>query len=426
MPDRKNGPGILPIPNVSFAPFQCYELSNGLKVYQLQGNTPGLCKIDAVFFAGRPFETKKSVARACSLLIKEGTQEKNSAFINEFFDYHGATLGYFTTMDQGGLTLISLTRYLEKMLPTFVELLTEPHFSEDELRKFKKNAKEKIKDDLSRNDVIAYRQVTLDLYGENHPYGYNSTVESIESIGREDLLAHFRGTFTASNGFLIVSGDLPNNFQSLLQKHFSSLPKGEVCTPKLPLTELKAPSIRTINGANDLQYSLRMAKPIIKRGHPDYPGVVMLDQLLGGYFGSRLMSNLREEKGLTYNIYSNIETMYFDSYWMISTETSNENIETCLEEIAKEIELLGNKAISKSELSMARNYLLGNLITSLDSTFSMASLMRNLLCEGGDFELLEQVIQEINLLQPKDLQLLAQKYLGAESFHTIVVGTKEK
>jgi zinc protease len=426
MPDRKKGPGIQPIPDVTFAPFLSYELTNGLKVYQLQGNTPGLCKIDAVFFAGRPFETKKSVARACSLLIKEGTSDKNSAYINEFFDYHGSTLGYFSTMDQGGLTLISLSRYLEKMLPTFVELLTEPHFSEEELRKFKKNAKEKIKDDLSRNDVIAYRQVTLDLYGESHPYGYNSTIESIEALEREDLLTHFHQTFTAANGFLIVSGDLPNHFHSLLEKYFSPLPKGKVCRPEIPLLPAQSPAFKEISGANDLQFSLRMAKPILKRGHPDYPGIVLLDQLLGGYFGSRLMSNLREDKGLTYNIYSNIEIMYFDSYWMISTETSNENIDTCLREIAKEIEILGNSLVSPDELTMARNYLLGNLITSLDSTFSMASLMRNLLCEGGDFELLEQVIQEINLLQPKDLQLLAQKHLQPETFHTIVVGTKEK
>lgn len=418
-------PTIAPIPEISFPLFHEYHLDGGLQVYELRGGMAGVCKMDVIFYSGRPFELKKTLSRAATSLIKEGTTLHSSADLAEFFDYHGSTLSVFSTMDHGGLTLLCLSRYFEKMLPEFIDVLHDAVFPEEEVTKFKQNAKEKLKEDLSRNDAIAYRKITEEIFGVDHPYGYNSSIESIVSLSREDMLDHYRKTYVQENGYIVLSGDIPENSREILNKYFSKVEVGQkaVLTHSMDVAPKGGYNIYA-EGANDHQNSIRIGMRTVKRGHPDFPGLALLDNLFGGYFGSRLMRNIREDLGLTYNIYSNIELMYFDAYWMISTETSNENAGKTVDQIKKEMKSLRTTLVTDKELDMARNYLLGNLLTSLDSTFSIASMHRNLLCEGSDPHFLNQIIEEIKGVTPKDLLELSNKYLNWDDFITVVVGTK--
>lgn len=418
-------PVITSIPEISFPLFSEYHLDGGFKVYELRGGTAGVCKMDVIFYSGRPFENKKTLSRAATALTKEGTSILNSADLAEFFDYHGSTLSVFSTMDHGGLTLLCLSRYFEQMLPEFVSILYDAVYPEEELVKFRKNAREKLKEDLSRNDAIAYRRITEEIFGADHPYGYNSSAESISSLTREDLLCHYRKTYVQENGYIVLSGDIPENTKDILNKYFSKVETGKKAQLTHSMEVEKKDGCRLyVEGVNDHQSSIRIGTRSVKRGHKDFPGLALLDNLFGGYFGSRLMRNIREDLGLTYNIYSNIELMYFDAYWMISTETGNDNAGKTIEQIRKEMKSLRNKRVTDKELDMARNYLLGNLLTSLDSTFSIASMQRNLLCEGSDPQFLNQIIEEIKCITPGDILELSNKYLNWDDFITVIVGTK--
>lgn len=419
--DRKKGPPIAELPPIDLPQYKKYTLENGFEVYELAGGAPGVCKMDVVFSAGRPFEKKASLSRACTFLTKEGTTTFNSTELAEYFDYYGSTLSTFSTLDYSGMSLFTLSRYFELMLPEFVSTLKDAVFPEEEIRKFKKNAREKLKEDMSQNDIVAYRHLTEQIYGSGHPYGYNSNVESIEAISQTDLLDHYTRTYLGANGFVVISGDLPPNCALLLNTYLGAIKKGKPVLPYLPPVIDAVPSLLRIKGTNELQASIRMGKRIPGRGHEDYPGLILLDQILGGYFGSRLMSNIREDKGLTYHIYSSVELMRYDSYWMIATETSIENVLPAMTEIRKEMDNLISIPVSTKELDMARNYLLGNLVTSLDSVFSIASMLRNLKCEGGDFELLDEVIQKIKNITPSNISYLSKKYLAPDSFYAVIV-----
>lgn len=419
--DRKKGPHIAGLPPVDLPEYKKYFLDNGLEVYELAGGAPGVCKLDVVFSGGRPFEKKASLSRACTFLTKEGTTTLNSTELAEYFDYYGSTLSTFSTLDHCGMSLFTLSRYFELILPQFVSTLKDSVFPEEEIRKFKKNAKKKLKEDMSQNDIVAFRHLTEQLYGSRHPYGYNSTAASIDAITRADLTDHYSATYTGANGFVVVSGDLPGNCASLLNTYLGAIKKQKVLVPQLPPVAENVPAVLKIQGANELQASIRIGKRIPGRRHEDYPGLILLDQILGGYFGSRLMSNIREDKGLTYNIYSTVELMRYDAYWMIATETSVGNVSPAMAEIRNEMEALVSHPVSLKELDMARNYLLGNLVTSLDSVFSIASMLRNLKCEGGDFGLLDEIIRKIRQITPADISYLSGKYLSPDSFHIVIV-----
>ena len=419
--DRKKGPKIADLPPIDLPVPKEYILDNGIQVYELAGGSPGVCKIDVIFLAGRPVEKKQSLSRTCTFLTKEGTNTFNSTELAEYFDYYGSTLSTFSSLEHSGMSLFSLSRYFELMLPEFVSTLKDAIFPEEEIRKFKKNAKEKLKEDMSQNDIVAYRHLTELLYGDTHPYGYNSTPESIDILTREDIIDHYSSNYVGANAFAVVSGDLPQNCELLLNTYLGAIKQGEVPETHFPPILNEPSGILRIEGVNKLQSSIRIGKRIPGRMHEDYPGLIILDQILGGYFGSRLMSNIREDKGLTYNIYSSVELMRFDSYWMIATETGAENLEAAMTEIWNEMEDLINTPISQKELNMARNYLLGNLVTSLDSVFSIASMLRNLKCEGANFEILGNILTKIKTVTPNDIRHLASKYLQKDSFQVVIV-----
>lgn len=172
-----------------------------------------------------------------------------------------------------------------------------------------------------------------------------------------------------------------------------------------------------------LQTAVRIGKRLFHRSHPDYAGMFVLTSLLGGYFSSRLVNNLREEKGYTYNVYASVDTLRYDGYFQISTETNKKFRRATVKEIYKEIELLQNELVTDSELQMLKNYLLGNLLTGLDGAFNTHEAIKTLLVEGVSLQHFEDFVKTIQQIQPAEIKALAQKHLQIETMHEVLVGT---
>jgi predicted Zn-dependent peptidase len=148
----------------------------------------------------------------------------------------------------------------------------------------------------------------------------------------------------------------------------------------------------------------------------------VVNTLLGGYFGSRLMSNVREKKGYTYNIYSAIETMRFDGYFYVSTETGNDVAEDAVKQIFTEIEILQNNLVGKKELELARNYLMGTLLSQMDGPFNTMDLVRSLAADGLTLSFFQDAIRVVQEITPEEIRELAQRYLGRDEMWEVFVG----
>ncbi|MEQ1745294.1 MAG: pitrilysin family protein [Saprospiraceae bacterium] len=399
------------------------RLDNGLQVFAMHFPGQEILKVEAVFQAGRPEETKRLVSRATARLVREGTASRTGADIAEHIDFYGGTLGNPSSLDTAVFSLFSLRKYASELIPVFAEVLHEPSFPADELETFRRNSLQELLLDLDKEEVLAYRKVTELIFGEAHPYGYNSVPGDYAALSRDDLSAFFDHWYVPANCRLFVSGHVDETVLTLLNQHFGQTQKtGD--TPRLHLqsSPVAQPKVVNIPHTGSLQTAIKIGRRLFARNHPDYDGVFVLNTILGGYFGSRLMTNLREKRGFTYNIYSTADAMLHDGCLYIATEVHKGKVAETLKLIVAEMKNLCDKPVPDSELDMVRNYLLGILLNSLDGPLNISDVVRTLLTECSSLDVFDQLVSTVRSITPEQLQDLARRYLRPEDFWVVTVG----
>jgi len=422
MPDRTHPPKISKIDKIDFPQPVLHTLSNGTPLWVLKAGIQDIVKLDIFFDAGRPFEHKKLVARATSKLLLEGTQLRSSQELAEILDFHGATLASPVDLDTSSLILYSLGKYFPKLLDLVCEIITEPSFQADELALFQKNTIQKLKYNNSKCDVRAYRQVTESIFGSEHPYGYNSSIEMINDVNQQDLKDHFGRLYHGNNCTLIASGNITPDVIALIDNKLGTALKSGKKSPPILLGKTDPPSRINDYVEGAIQTSIRIGKRMFNRSHKDYDGLYVLNTILGGYFGSRLMMNIREQKGYTYNIFSSLDTMLYDGYFYIGTEVDNNYAKQTMKEIYLEMERLCTDLIDDVELEMVKNYLMGNLLAMVDGPMNSSEVVKAFLINDIPFNSFNQLIHKIQTIEAEELRTLADKYLQRESMWEVVSG----
>jgi len=419
--DRTIAPPIHLISKIELPKPERILLSNGIPVHISNMGTQEVMKLQVAIRAGRPYEDTQMAARATGRMLREGTKRMNSAQIAEAFDFYGASLSLPTSLDYASLVYYSMTKHFPKLIALVTDLLTQPTFPEKELTTFKENSKRRLQIDLTKNDVVAYRKITELIFGETHPYGYNSTADKYEGIQRSDLVHHFQKNFHANHCVIFLSGKIDDTILELLDKHLGQIPMGIAQTPVFPKPSSAPPQKVQFTLLNSSQKAIRIGKRSMTRNHPDYIGFMVVNTILGGYFGSRLMMNIREDKGYTYNIYSLQDSMQQDACFYISTEIGNELLKPTLQEIYLELERLQTDLVPSEELNMVKNYLLGNMLNMVDGPFKVTNVVKTFVLENRPFEGFQQMVDLIRSISAQEIRDLAQKYLKSEDMWEVVV-----
>ena len=423
MLDRKKSPLITMNVPVHLPMPKEHVLDNGIRVYEINKGTQELVKIEVIFDAGRPFEQKKLAARATADQLKEGTTQNQASTIAEHFDYYGSTLSIPFNLDTSNIILYSLNKHIEQVLPLFAEILLNPSFPQQELDTFIHRNQQRLSVDLTKNDVVAYRKITELIFGNQHPYGYNSYSETYAALNRSDLISHYENNYIAEQCRIFVSGKVPPNLIDLLNRYLGQqIPNQEKRQPLFE-TKQQTPQALKIEHPNTVQTALRIGRGLFNRHHEDYIPMYVLNTILGGYFGSRLMTNIREDKGYTYNIYSMLDSMHLGGCFYIGTEVSNEFVPHTLEEIYKEVALLQEEPVKAEELEMVKNYLIGNFLTLVDGPFNMAEVIKAQILEGLPAHFFQSLVEKTRSISATELQALAQKYFNKEDLWEVIVGS---
>lgn len=428
MLNRKSPPLIHEVRNLVLPDPRVLRLDNGIPVYVLDFLGQEIVKIEAVFRAGRPEEDKRLVARATSRLLREGTQSRTGADIAEHIDFYGGSLSVPTNLDTANFLLFSLKKYAAQLIPVFAEVLQEPTFPGPELDNFKRTSVQELLVELEKPEVLAYRKITELIFGENHPYGYNSTPDDYAALNRADLLRFFEKWYTPANCLMFASGRIDDEVLTLLNQHFGQNKKAagmSVAPPARPIQQPRpvqpAQPIRLAH-PNSLQTAIKIGRRAFNRTHPDFNGLFVLNTFLGGYFGSRLMMNIREKKGFTYNIYSTLDAYLHDGCLYIASEVSPASAAATVRAIFSEMKKLREKPVSDSELAMVRNYLLGMLLNGLDGPMNTSDVLRSLIVEDLSHDAFDALVATIRDITPAQLQSLAERYLRPDDFWTVTVG----
>ncbi|MCC6460112.1 MAG: insulinase family protein [Saprospiraceae bacterium] len=419
---RKTTPVIHDIGRLALPHPEVVRLDNGIPLYVLDFPEQEILKVEAVYRAGRPEERRRLASRATARMLREGTTRRSGADIAEYIDFYGGSVSVPTNLDTANVLLFSLRKYAAELLPVFAELLQEPVFPESELDTFKRTSVQELQVDLDKEEVLAYRRVTELIFGEAHPYGYNSVVEDYAALQRDDLLSHFQNWYVPANCRLFVSGRADAAVLDLLNQHLGQLQRSGAKPVALAPEAERTPVAEHIKRPGSLQTAIKIGRRLFARNHPDYNGVYVLNTILGGYFGSRLMTNIREKRGYTYNIYSSADALLFEGCLYIATEVKKGKAAVTIREIFSEMQRLRDTPVGDEELTMVRNYLLGMLLNGLDGPLNTSDVIKTLVTEDLPLDAFDGLVQTIRTITPEQIQYLANRYLHPDDFWVVTVG----
>lgn len=421
--ERKKAPAIVDAVNfhLQLKTADKFTLRNGVEVYAVNAGAEEVLSLEWVFFAGNWQEEQNLVAASANFLLRNGTSKRTAFQINEHFEYYGSYLNRACYNETATITLHCLNKHIQELLPVVKELIIDSIMPEEELAIYKQNMKQRLKVSLKKSDFVASRLIDVYLYGEQHPYGKFSKAEDFDILQREQLLKFYDEYYRNGKLILFAAGKLPANLETLLNEHFGDLPNKPVTLKEIKLATTAEKKFRITNDPEGVQGSIRIARPFPNRHHPDFIKVQVLNALLGGFFGSRLMSNIREDKGYTYGIHSYLQNHIHDSAWMISTEAGKDVCEAAIAEVYKEMKGLREELVGEDELLLVRNYMMGGILGDLDGPFQIIARWKNIVLNGLDEQYFYNSINTIKTIPAEEIRSLAQQYLNPEDFYELVV-----
>ncbi len=402
---------------------EVHTLDNGTEVYLIQGGSQDVVLFDFNFLAGNVFETKNLVSGTVSYLLKNGTTNKTAFELNQAFEYYGAYLNRGAGAEYANISLHTLTKYTADLLPLVAEVMYESTMPADELEIFKTQRIQQLSMSLQKGDFVANRIIDEQLFGKEHPYGRNSSKEDYAALTTEDCVAFYQKYYKNNICKIYVGGKIPANTIELLNQYFGQhkIENPVTTAPVLEVAPATEKQSVIINDANAVQGAIRIARPFFNRHHPDFMECMVLNTLFGGYFGSRLMSNIREDKGYTYGIYSYVQNHINQTGWLISTETGKDVTPAAIAEVYKEMEILKTELVDDEDLLLVRNYMIGQLLSDLDGPFQLVNRWKIYNNNGVNENYFYEYINKIRTITPERIKELANKYFNKEDFYEVVV-----
>ncbi len=425
MLNRTIQPMVNPIEHIDMVKAEKRLLSNGIPVHFVNAGTQDVVKIDFVFEAGTWFQPANLVASLCNSMLEEGSENFKSAEIAEKFDFYGAYLQLAVDQFQGFVNVVTLGKHFQSILEITENLIKKSVFPQHEFEVLIAKNKQKWQLENEKVRTLCQKKFTQVMFGDAHPYAINNTLEDFDRITREDLLQFYRSFYHSGNCHIIASGNIDEHVLRLLDEHFggNDWSQNQVLKPEYAIC---TDPVKThfVEKANGIQSAIRVGKFWVPKTHPDSHALSILVTILGGYFGSRLMANIREEKGYTYGIGSFVLFLKEASYLVISTEVGNEYIEPTLVEIAVEMRRLQTELVSENELETVKSYLLGEFLRDFDGPFALAASFKAINDFDLDYSFYDDALKVLRNVTAAELLQLAKQYLNPEDCYTVVAGSK--
>ncbi|GAB4049016.1 M16 family metallopeptidase [Spirosoma litoris] len=423
--NRSQSPAFQAIHDIQLPAVQSHRLDNGIPLHLITVNQQPVVRLECVFDAGTWHELVPGSAFFAMKMLSEGTTSRSSAQISEYVDRYGAFLELNSGPDRASIVIHCLTKFLPSVLPLLSEILNEPVFPQKELDDLRNITLQNLRVNYEKSAYLAGVLFREKLYGAEHPYGRSQRPEAVEQLTRENVVAFYERVIRNRQFQIILAGQASENEVLLINQilgqqpiHTDSLPGFSGILPadnNLPILAEKPDSI---------QSSIRLGRRLFTRSHPDFFKMLVANEVLGGYFGSRLMKNIREEKGFTYGISSNMPSFRRDGYFLIGTDVNKENTQETLDEIRKEIRILQTELVTDSELETVKNYMSGEFVGSLNTPFDIADRYKVILLDSMPADFLTTYIQKIRAVTAEEVMEMATSYLTPESLNEVVVGGK--
>ena len=423
--NRNTPPKIYSVDGVEYIEPKCHKLSNGVELFTMKSGDQEVVKLDFMFKAGSWYAKSRLDSMMAALMLQEGTESLNASQIANTFDFYGAQFSSNSSYDNNYVTLVALNKYLPELLPLVSDILTNASFPESEFEILRQKRKQKALVDAERVGLVAQRGFLRNLFGEGHPYAPVASPASYDTLLLSDVKQHYKNFYRSDNMSIIASGFIDSTVIELIAANFSlSWGKNDSAITNDCYRLPKAKKSITIEKEGANQNAIAIGKLFPKQDHPDFPGLKLLCTILGGYFGSRLMTNIREEKGYTYGIQASPISFQQEGVLLIFAEVKMDKTSEAIKEVFYEMDRLTKELITEQELIPIQNYLLGRILEDFDGPFARAQTFASLREVELNFDYYTKLIETFKTTTPQQIRALAKKYLKADSMITVVAGTK--
>jgi predicted Zn-dependent peptidase len=422
--NRTIAPDFRPIEKINIQKRVTLNFHDVIPVTVVNAGSEDVIKLDVIFDAGSKYSNHPLVASFTNLMMNEGTHTRKSAELAEAFDFYGAYVHLNADRDFSEVALYTLTKHFEKTLEIFTDILTNPVFPEEEFSVLLENKKQKFLIDEQKVKALAAKKFGEVVFGKENAYGRNASMEDYNSLTVQQLKDFHLRLYHEKNCRVIISGKITTEVLEVFERSFR--------LNKAPIDQQKPyegvgligaeSKLHFVEKSDAVQAAIRIGKATINKHHADYPGLQILNMILGGYFGSRLMMNLREEKGYTYGVGSVVASLKDTGYFTTICEVGADSTTDAVKEIYYEINRLIKEPVPQEELDRVRNYMMGEFVRLFDGPFSQAEAIRSVIDFDLDEDYYYRYLRVLRDITPLEIQELAKKYLDKDSLYEVVAG----
>ena len=422
---RNIPPNIFGVDGVEYIQPSHLGLANGAELFAMNIGCQEVVKIDFSFKAGSWYGKSRLNSTMAASMLHEGTSSHKASEIANIFDFYGAQFSSASSYDYNYVSLLSLKKYLPKLLPMVSEIIRDSIFPEEEFEIMRQKRKQRAIVDAGNVSFLAQKSFLRNIFGEGHPYSPVASPEYFDTISLDMVKSHYINFYRPERLTITASGFVDGEVIQLIEENFCENWGFESIAENV--TNLQLPNAaKTIfiekEGAN--QNAVAIGKLFPTQNHPDFPGIKFLCTILGGYFGSRLMSNLREDKGYTYSIQASPISFLHNGVFFVFAEVKTDKTNETVNEIFREMQKLREELITDDELIPIQNYMLGRILEDFDGPFARAHTFASLREAGLDFEFYNTLINVIKTTTPVQIRDLSQKYFITDSMSTVIAGTR--
>lgn len=427
MLNRKQQPPVKTLDTLSIAAPERNILPNGISLNTINAGEQEVTRMDILIGAGQWHQSQPLQAMFTNRMLREGTMRFSSGEIAEKLDYYGAWLELSSSVKYSYITLYSLNKYFSQTVDILESIVKEPVFPTKELSLVAQNNKQQYLVNRTKVDVISRKLLNQALLGTQHPCARFADEKDYDLLAPDLLADYYKRYYHSANCSIYLAGKVTPEITAEVEAAFGKASWGNIaaCLESPVFNAFPLPEKRIFKERPDaLQSSVRLGALSCNRTSPDYHKLKVLVTLFGGYFGSRLMSNIREDKGYTYGIGAGLSSFGDTGVLVIGTETANEHVDKVIREVYHEIDRLQNEVVPDEELSIVKNYMVGELSRAHEGPFSLSDSWIYVQTNGLDKLYIQHALKGIQTVTSGEIKELARKYLDKESLKEIIVGKK--
>ena len=397
-----------------------HTLDNGIQCLLLPNAHLAIVQMIVQIKAGAFYQEKLGVATACLKMLREGTASLSSAEIAEQLDYIGSYLICNAGKDYVSLHIYFPPKATRQVMCLLADLLKNPTFPQQQLDIYKQNLKNELAVEFEKTSYKA-RCCFMETIFDQHPYGRILHIDDIDHIHRSDLEAFFQQYYHAKNIKIFAAGQIDNSFVENVEEYFGDIVGKTNAEPTL-ITHIPQAEKKYFEKQDAVQSSIFIGQRSITKQDPDWPVFSLASLVLGGYFGSRLMKNIREDKGLAYHIYANLHTFVHAGMFYVAADVNKSQVQESVGQIYHEMEVLQTALMSKEELTLVKNYLYGSLMKCFDGVFAQLDLLLETEKHNLPLAFWANYVECIKTMTADDLLAGAARMLDMDNMTEIIVG----